>query len=115
MMIGTSAAPTLSQDKIIRNLRRELSSIEDAMVFVVVPPPIRGLGQAGGFQMMIEDRGSLGLAELQKATMEVIGAASSQSGLANLATTFSARSPQLYLDIDRVKAAVAADSHEQRL
>ena len=94
----------LSQDKIIGNLRRELSSIEDAMVFVGVPPPIRGLGAAGGFQMMIEDRGSLGLAELQKATTEVIGAASSQSGLANLATTFSARSPQLYLDIDRVKA-----------
>ena len=60
---------------------RELAAIEDAMVFVVVPPPIRGLGQSGGFQMMIEDRASLGLAELQKATMEVIGAGSSQSGL----------------------------------
>ena len=94
----------LSQEKIIGNLRKELSSIEDAMVFVGVPPPIRGLGAAGGFQIMIEDRASLGLAELQKATTEVIGAASSQSGLANLATTFSARSPQLYLDIDRVKA-----------
>ncbi len=94
----------LSQDKIIANVRQGLSSIEDAMTFVAVPPPIRGLGASGGFQLMIEDRASLGLAELQKATYEVIGAASSQSGLANLATTFSARSPQLYLDIDRVKA-----------
>ncbi len=71
---------------------------------VLVPPPIMGLGQSGGFQMMVEDRGSLGLAELEKATMEVMRAASGQSGLGFMATTFSARSPQLYLDIDRTKA-----------
>jgi len=94
----------LSQDRIIANLRRDLAAIEDAAVFVAVPAPIRGLGQSGGFQIMIEDRQSLGLAELQKAVTEVINAGSAQSGLRNLATTFSARSPQLYLDIDRVKA-----------
>ena len=94
----------LSQDIILANLRRELATIEDALVFVAVPPPIRGLGQSGGFQMMIEDRESLGLAELQKATLGVISTGSSQSGLRNLTTTFSARSPQRYLDIDRVKA-----------
>jgi HAE1 family hydrophobic/amphiphilic exporter-1 len=94
----------LSQDIILANLRRELAVMEDALVFVAVPPPIRGLGQSGGFQMMIEDRESLGLAELQKATIEVISAGNAQSGLRNLSTTFSARSPQRYLDIDRVKA-----------
>jgi HAE1 family hydrophobic/amphiphilic exporter-1 len=93
----------LSQDKILANLRPKLATIREAMVFVVVPPPIRGLGQAGGFQMMVQDRQNLGLAELQKTVMEVIRAASSQSGLQNLNTTFSARSPQLYLDIDRTK------------
>jgi HAE1 family hydrophobic/amphiphilic exporter-1 len=71
---------------------------------VVVPPPIMGLGQSGGFQMMVEDRGSLGLVELEKAAMEIIRAASGQSGLGGMTTTFSARSPQLYLDIDRTKA-----------
>jgi hydrophobic/amphiphilic exporter-1 (mainly G- bacteria), HAE1 family len=94
----------LSQDNILANLRRELSSIDDALVFVAVPPPIRGLGQSGGFQMMVEDRSSLGLAELQKSVIEVMNAGNSQSSLRNLSTTFSARSPQLYLDIDRVKA-----------
>ena len=94
----------LSQDKIIASVRGQVASIEEAMIFVLVPPPIRGLGQSGGFQMMVEDRQSLGLAELQKATFEVIRAASSQSGLQNLITTFSARSPQLYLEIDRTKA-----------
>jgi HAE1 family hydrophobic/amphiphilic exporter-1 len=73
-------------------------------VAVLVPPPLAGLGASGGFQMMLEDRGSLGLAELQKAALEVMRAASGQTGLAFTATTFSARAPQLYLDIDRTKA-----------
>jgi hydrophobic/amphiphilic exporter-1 (mainly G- bacteria), HAE1 family len=93
----------LSQDKIVANLRRELTSIEEAISIVLVPPPIRGLGQGGGFQMMVEDRQSLGLAELQKAVDEVIRAGNSQSGLRNLISTFNARSPQLFLDIDRTK------------
>ncbi|MDD5266690.1 MAG: multidrug efflux RND transporter permease subunit [Methylococcales bacterium] len=93
----------LSQDKIVASLRRDLSSIEEAISIVLVPPPIRGLGQGGGFQMMVEDRQSLGLAELQKAVDEVIRAGNSQSGLRNLISTFNARSPQLFLDIDRTK------------
>ncbi len=46
----------LSQDKILANLRREVATMKEAMIFVLVPPPIRGLGQSGGFQMMVEDR-----------------------------------------------------------
>jgi HAE1 family hydrophobic/amphiphilic exporter-1 len=94
----------LSQDHIVGALQQQFSAIQEAQIVVLVPPPIAGLGQAGGFQMMVEDRGSLGLAELQKAAMEIIRAASGQSGLGGMATTFSARSPQLYLDIDRTKA-----------
>jgi HAE1 family hydrophobic/amphiphilic exporter-1 len=95
---------SLSQDHIVGTMRRELASIQEAFVAVLVPPPIRGLGQAGGFQIMIEDRASLGLAELQKAVVELIQTAQTHSGIQRLATTFSARSPQIYLDIDRTKA-----------
>ncbi len=94
----------LSQDKIVATLRHSLSAIEESGSIVLVPPPIRGLGQGGGFQIMIEDRQSLGLAELQKTVNEVIRAGNSQSGLRNLISTFSASSPQLFLDIDRTKA-----------
>lgn len=95
----------LSQDHIVGSLRQKLAQIQDAFIFVVIPPPIRGLGQAGGFQMMVEDRASLGIGELDKATQELIRTASTQTGIARgLATTFSARSPQLYLEIDRTKA-----------
>ena len=94
----------LSQEKIIPELNRELSAIQDADIYVLIPPPIRGLGQAGGFQMMVEDRKSLGLEELQKATYELVHAGNSEQSLRGLASTFNVSSPQLYLDIDRTKA-----------
>lgn len=94
----------LSQNKIIDHLRHRLASIEGAKSIVQVPPPIRGLGQGGGFQMVVEDRQGLGMSELQKAVNEVISAGNSQSGLQHLSSTFSANSPQLFLDIDRTKA-----------
>jgi hydrophobic/amphiphilic exporter-1 (mainly G- bacteria), HAE1 family len=94
----------LSQDRIVAGLNRSLSEIQEAFIFVAIPPPIRGLGQTGGFQMMVEDRRSLGLAELQRNAMELVQAGNSNPSLRGLATTFSFRSPQLYLDIDRTKA-----------
>jgi len=94
----------LNQDTIVSSINRELAGIQEAQAFVVIPPPIRGLGQAGGFQMMVEDRRSLGLAELQKATYELIQKGFSQPSLRGLATTFSVSSPQLYLNINRTKA-----------
>jgi HAE1 family hydrophobic/amphiphilic exporter-1 len=94
----------LTQDRIVSSLNRELAGIQEALAFVVIPPPIRGLGQTGGFQMMVEDRRSLGLTELSRNTSELIQKANSNPGLRGLATTFSMRSPQVYLNIDRTKA-----------
>ncbi len=96
--------PGVTQDTIVADLRRRLSSIQEAAVFVLVPPAIPGLGQAGGFQMMLEDRQSLGLAELGKVTRELVAAANAQSNLRGVVTTFSGDSPQYFLDIDRTQA-----------
>jgi HAE1 family hydrophobic/amphiphilic exporter-1 len=94
----------LSQERIIADLQGKFNAIQEAQIAVLVPPSIRGLGSAGGFQFMIEDRGNLGLAELQNSVLETIRAGMAQKGIQFLATTFSAQSPQLYLDIDRTKA-----------
>ena len=94
----------LTQDVILGNINRQLSEIPEAQAFIVIPPPIRGLGQTGGFQMMVEDRGNLGLQELQKATNEMIQVASANHSISRPITSFSANSPQLYLNIDRTKA-----------
>ena len=94
----------LTQDRIVSGLNRDLAAIQEALAFVVIPPPIRGLGQTGGFQMMVEDRGSLGLTELQRNASELVQKGNSLPGLRGLATTFSVHSPQVYLNIDRTKA-----------
>ena len=95
---------TLNQERIVSSINRELAKIQEAQSFVLIPPPIRGLGQTGGFQMMVEDRGSLGLNALQQVVTKLTRAGNAQPGLRGLASTFTASSPQLYLDIDRTKA-----------
>lgn len=94
----------LNQEKIVAGLNRELYQLQEALAFVVIPPSIRGLGQSGGFQMMVEDRKSLGLGEVQKAANGLVQAGNSEKTLGGLTTTFNADSPQLYLEIDRTKA-----------
>jgi hydrophobic/amphiphilic exporter-1 (mainly G- bacteria), HAE1 family len=95
----------LTQAKIIGGLKQRPKSIRNATFAVIPPSPIPGLGQASGFQMVIEDRANYGMGELQKAVNDVIRRAHSEPGflLAGF-TTFSNNSPQIYLDIDRTMA-----------
>jgi multidrug efflux pump subunit AcrB len=89
---------------IIANVQRELFvNIEDAAVGVFGPPPVDGLGSAGGFKLMVEDRGDLGLDALQNETDGLIGKAREGKSLAGIFTLFRANVPQLYVDVDRVK------------
>jgi len=96
--------PTLSADQVARRLRKAFSEIEEAQPAVFGAPPIDGLGNTGGFKMQVEDRGGLGLEALQGAVANVIGKGNSQPGLVGLYSSFSANQPQLYVDVDRVKA-----------
>jgi multidrug efflux pump len=67
-------------------------------------PPVPGLGQGAGFQLQLEDRtGSLSLNALQEVTESIVQKANQQPGLANVFTTFKANTPQLFMDIDRLK------------
>ena len=95
--------PPLSQPGILAALRSQFNQISEAMVFAFVPPPIDGLGSAGGFQMEIEDTGNQGYSALQSAAEMLVGEGSGQPGLAGLNSTFRASSPQLFVDIDRVQ------------
>ena len=104
MIAWAKRGAALSQDNILASPAPQAGRHQDATIFVVVPPPIRGLGQSGGFQMMVEDRESLGCRRTGQGHPGDHRAGDAQSGLRNLTTTFSARSPQLYLDIDRTKA-----------
>jgi HAE1 family hydrophobic/amphiphilic exporter-1 len=77
----------------------------DARVVVLPPPPIQGIGNAGGFTMQVELRdGSTDFAKLQNVTNTIVANARSQSGLQRVSTSFRATAPQFRIDVDRVKA-----------
>ncbi|MDG2383495.1 MAG: multidrug efflux RND transporter permease subunit [Pirellulaceae bacterium] len=95
--------PQLSQRGILTHIRKQFFQIQDAMLFAFIPPAIDGLGNAGGFQMQIQDRGGTSLQELQAVAREIVADGNAQSGLTALNTTFSASVPQLFVDIDRTK------------
>lgn len=86
-------------------LNKALASEEEASTFVLVPPPIQGIGNASGFTMMVESKnGSFDFNELQSMTQTIVQNASTQSALQRLSTSFRASVPQMFLSIDRVKA-----------
>jgi len=90
--------------ELLHTLQQRLSEIQDAQIFVIPPPPVRGLGTAGGFKLLVEDRAGRGFPALQQATDELVAAARREPSVQNVFTTFRASTPQLYADIDRVKA-----------
>lgn len=96
--------PELSQDALVAKLQKEFSQMQEPFVLVLVPPSIQGLGVAGGFQMQVEDREGVGADILQERTQALIDEARKRPEIGAAATTFRAGVPQLYLDIDRVKA-----------
>jgi len=77
----------------------------DARVIVLPPPPIQGIGNAGGFTMQVELRdGSTDFAKLQNVTNAIVANAQSQSALQRVSTSFRATAPQFRIEVDRVKA-----------
>jgi HAE1 family hydrophobic/amphiphilic exporter-1 len=100
---GERKDPSLQQEAILDHLRAEFSVIESAVVYAFIPPAIDGLGVAGGFQMQLQDRGAVGLGELQKVADEIIQDGNAQAGLMALNTTLRSNVPQLFVDVDRTK------------
>lgn len=95
--------PELSQEAIVAHLRREFSKVQEGILVAFVPPPVDGLGSAGGFQMQLQDLGGAGLAELEKVANELVADGNAQARLSGLSTTIRANVPQLFADINRTK------------
>ncbi|AHE57021.1 efflux RND transporter permease subunit [Sphingomonas sanxanigenens] len=86
------------------DMRKALADMDDAMVFVVAPPVIQGIGNGGGWRMIVQDRNAAGPQALEQAAGGVIGAAHQDKGLANVFTLYNTATPSIYADIDRAKA-----------
>ena len=94
----------LSASVIAADLRKRLSAIQGAFIIVIPPPAVPGIGTGGGFTMRIQDRQGRGPEMLAAATDELVAAARKAPGLTQVFSPFTANTPQLFVDIDRVKA-----------
>ncbi len=95
--------PELSQESIVANLRQEFAKVQEGIVVAFIPPPIDGLGSAGGFQMQLQDLGGVGLEELQAVANELVADGNAQAKLTGMSTTIRANVPQLFAEINRTK------------
>jgi multidrug efflux pump len=89
-----------SADSIAAQIRQAAAEIREAQIFVFGPPPVRGAGRAGGFTLMVEDRGDLGSKALQEETENLVAAGRSTQKLVGLASVFRANVPQLFVEPD---------------
>lgn len=93
--------PEEHQSEIIKSLNMRLNQLREGLAFAFPAPSLPGVGIAGGFSFQLQDRGGAGLNTLQQTANEFIADGNSQSGLTGMNTTFSASTPQLFVNIDR--------------
>jgi len=95
----------LTGEMIAAQLQAKLQKqIGEGLVNVFSAPPIDGLGTAGGFKIVIEDRGDNGADKLQEVAEKVVDQGNHTPGLRDLFASVRANTPWLYLDIDRAAA-----------
>ncbi|MEG3181313.1 efflux RND transporter permease subunit [Sphingomonas sp. LT1P40] len=98
------AGTDMTEANIVAGMRGALADINEAFTFVLPPPAIQGIGNGGGYRMMVQDRSGAGYEALEKAAGGVIGEAHKSKELANVYTLFNTATPRVYADIDRAKA-----------
>jgi len=96
--------PSLRGEKLLATIRQRFSEIQEGRVIVLPPPALRGLGNAGGFKLQVQDLNNAGLAPLEGATRKLLEAAQADPELTSLISGFRANVPQYRVQIDRAKA-----------
>jgi len=96
--------PGINAASMLQALRKNFAGFKDANILVIQPPAVQGLGAAGGFKMMLEDRAGLGPQILADAANKLVAVASKDPTFAAVFTLYNAGAPSVYADIDRLKA-----------
>jgi HAE1 family hydrophobic/amphiphilic exporter-1 len=96
--------PDLTMWDVLGQVQPQLAGLDEAIVFGFGPPPIQGLGAAGGFQMELQDRGGVGLIQLETFANDLVAAGTANPALTRMNQSFRANVPQLFIDVDREKA-----------
>lgn len=96
--------PEQTMNSILGKVTAIGATIQDAQVLVFPPPPVQGIGNAGGFKLQVQDRRAAGTEALNQATQALMDAGQKSGGLAGFFTSLRTQVPQIYLNIDREKA-----------
>jgi hydrophobe/amphiphile efflux-1 (HAE1) family protein len=94
----------LTAQALSARITKHFAAYKNAVIFPTSPPPIRGLGNAAGFDFELEDRGGLGHAVLSKARDQLLDLAAHDPVLAGVRFSGEADNPTFKLNIDREKA-----------
>src|SRR5260370_12004440 len=94
--------PGVNAAVMVKRLQERFKVITDANAITVMPPAVQGLGSAGGFKLMLEDRAGLGPQALAKAANDLVAAANKDKTFEGTYTLFNAGAPSLDADIDRL-------------
>ncbi len=96
--------PNLRGEKLLATIRKKFSAVQEGRVLVLPPPPLRGLGNAGGFKLQVQDLNNAGLAPLDGAMRALLDAAQRDPQLISLISGYRPNVPQYRVQIDRQKA-----------
>ncbi|MFL6758426.1 efflux RND transporter permease subunit [Sphingomonas sp.] len=89
---------------IMAEAQKRTADINEARLIIVPPPLIQGIGSAGGYRMIVEDREGHGFQQLSGLSWGLIGKANQTPGLKQVYTLFDISTPRVFADVDRRKA-----------
>ncbi len=88
-------------EALMAEMQRYLTSLQEGTAFAFGPPPITGLGNASGFALELQDRGGVGLQQLEVFARDMVAAGNQSPVVTRLNQNFTANVPQLFVDVDR--------------
>ncbi len=91
-------------NSLLGTLRKQFAGIQEGFVLAFYLPAIDGVGSAAGFDLRLQDRGSVGREQMQQFVQELSADGNAQTKLRGVASAYRAAVPQLYADLDREKA-----------
>ncbi|HTD90107.1 MAG TPA: efflux RND transporter permease subunit, partial [Burkholderiales bacterium] len=103
----------VSTPQLVGEFFMKTGHIKEALVLAFGPPPIFGLGNAGGFEFYVQNRGEGGAARLSEVTQQLLGAVHKDPMFGQVNTLWRANVPQLYVETDREKAKMAGVSLDE--
>lgn len=94
----------LSAGAIVGQLFGRMQTLREAFIIAIAPPAVRGVGNGGGFKLQLKENESSDMSRVLGSAYAIMGASQQSDQVQGVFTTFSAGSPQVFLEIDRVRA-----------